>query len=157
MKMALLSTLRYGSTAAQPTGSGNYGGDLHLFFTKLNANDLKQSGTLTWAGWNIADTYNLPNGAVTLGLKVVSDGGAPLFLVMIGDISVKTSAGKSLGGALIGEGGAAFTPGTPATTLFNGSQSGTVSGVTFAFGFELMVAWDGVSADCHGSWWTTWH
>ncbi len=155
--MALLSTLQYGSAAAQPTGSGNYGGDLRLFFTKLNADDLKLTGTLTWAGWHIADTYNLPNGAVTLNLNVVSNGGPPLDLVMVGAISVKTSDGKTLGGGFIGTGGAGFAPDTPTTTLFQGSQSGTVDSATYPVGFELMVAWDGVLADCHGSWWAIWH
>lgn len=155
--MALLSTLRYGSAVAQPAGTGNYGGDLRLFFTKLNHKDLLPSGTPHWAGWNIADTYNLPNGTVTLNLNVVSNGGGPLELVMVGDISVKTSGGISPGVMLIGAGGAGFAPGTPATTLFNGSQRTTAGGVSFIVGFELMVAWDGISADCHGSWWAIWH
>jgi hypothetical protein len=155
--MALLSTLRYGSTINQSPASGNYGGDLHLFFTKLNAADLLQQPQPSWATWEIADTYALPNGSVTLDLNVVPDGGAPLFLVTIGAISIRTSDGKTLGGMEIGRGGGLFAPNAPVTTLFNGSQSGEVDSVAFTVGFELMVPWDGVSADCHGSWWAIWH
>lgn len=157
--MALLSTLRYGSALGQAAGSGNYGGELHLCFTKLNPADLvQQGGQPTWATWHIADTYDLPNGKVTLNLNVVPDGGPPLTLVMVGAIGVLPTGGSAFGGQFIGQGAGSFAPNVPVTTLFHGSQTGTsTTGVKFTVGFELNVAWDGVSADCHGVWWTVWN
>lgn len=129
--------LRSGRRRAQ----GINGGDLHLFFTKLNPNDLVTTGsTNSWATWHIADTFALPNGSVTLDLDVVPNGGPPLSLVMFGTMSAKTSGGISLGGMAMGQGGAGFNPGTPVTTLFNGSLTGTTQGVTYILGFEMLVS-----------------
>lgn len=155
--MALLSTVRYGSTLGQAEGTGNYGGDLHLFFTKLNPADVIQlGGHPTWAKWAISDVYNLPNGTVTLNLNVVNDGGPPFSLVMVGTIGVQTSDEQSFNSQEIGAGGALFAPDAPQMSLFNGSRSGSTTDGKYTLGFELNVAWDGVSADCVGSWWAIW-
>lgn len=86
--MKLLSTLRYSSNSAAgtPPGSGNHGGSLRLFFTVLNAEDIERQTPFFWkAGDGAVDTYKLPsNDVLALNLKILTGGGPPALLYILG-------------------------------------------------------------------------
>jgi hypothetical protein len=156
----LLSTLRYSSDSAvgAPAGSGNHGGCLRLFFTALNAEDIQRQNPFFWkAGSGAVDTYKLPsNDVLALNLNISTGGGPPALLYIFGAIQVTTATGVVYGPP-IGQGGPVFAPGQPAVAVLKGRTSGQSGSLLFDVGFELAVPWDGVSADCHGSWWAVWH
>lgn len=157
--MKLLSTLRYGSTQGMAPGTGNYGGDLRLFFTTLNPTDTKpgpgRPPSVMWqgAGNGAHDTYKLPNGdVIALNLNLVAS--IPNELYIFGNIQVTT--GPIGYGPPVGQGGPAFVPGQPALGILKGRDQGQVAGKHFDLGFEIAVPWDGTMADCHGQWWAVW-
>lgn len=158
--MKLLSTLRYGPFNGMAAGTGNYGGDLHLFFTTLNPADaVLQPGTppsVLWqagAGKGAQDTYNLPDGdVIAMNLNLVA--GMPNQLYIMGAIQV-TSSGVTYGPP-VGQAAGAFAPGKPVVAILKGRTQGQSGGKTFDVGFEVAVPWDGILADCHGHWWAIW-
>ena len=153
--MKLLSTIRPDSLV----GSGNAGGSLRLFFTTLNPDDFHSTPSPIWwqgGGKGAVDTYRLPsNDVIALNLNLVSD--VPGRLYVFGSIQVTTSAGAGYGPAIGQSGSALFNPEQPVIGLLRGHSSVTSGGVHFDVGFELIVPWDGTSADCHGAWWARWH
>jgi hypothetical protein len=152
--MKLISTLRYGSTTGMAPGTGNYGGDLRLFFTTLNPADSNPvPGTpplVQWRGHGAQDTYKMPNGdAITLNLNVVTSVPNELYIfgsIAVSGIQFQTPLGN----------GAAFAPGQPAVTILSGRFHNQVAGKDLDVGFEMAVPWDGIMADCHGQWWAIW-
>ncbi len=156
--MKLLSTLRYGANTGMVAGTGNYGGDLRLFFTTLNPADSTPGPgsppSVLWqaAGKGAQDTYNLPHGdKIALNLNLVT--GIPNQLYIFGTIAVTT--GTISFAPPLGQ-GASYAPGVPALTIQKGRYQGQVSGKNLDMGFEVAVPWDGVMADCHGHWWAVW-
>jgi len=154
--MKLLSTLRYGSTSGMAAGTGNYGGDLRLFFTTLNAADANPlpgpPPSVRWhgAGHGAQDTYTMPNGdAITLNLNLVTS--TPNELYVFGSITVAAIPFSTPLGN-----GAAFAPGQPAVTILSGRYHNQVGANDLDVGFEMAVPWDGIMADCHGQWWAIW-
>jgi hypothetical protein len=162
--MKLLSTLRYTSAAGTLAGTGNHGGELRLFFTKLNPEDWKPvSGPvpISWQGAKngAMDTYNLPSGDVlALNLNIVSD--IPGRLYIFGTIQITTATGTVTRqpSQPIGQASSTlFAPGQPAVAILEGRSQGQAGVVQYDVGFELAVPWDGIMADCHGTWWAVWH
>lgn len=152
--MKLLSTLRYGSTTGMAAGTGNYGGDLRLFFTTLNPADIRlgigNPPPMFWQGHGAQDTYKLPNGdVITLNLNLVTS--TPNELYIFGSITVSAVQFSSP----IGN-GAAFAPGHPVVTILTGRYHNLVGAKDLDVGFEMAVPWDGTMADCHGQWWAVW-
>lgn len=155
--MKLLSTLRQG-TFPSSAGTGNYGGDLRLFFTTLNHADFDSNpAPIMWKGGQSTaamDTYTLPSGdEIALNLSVQAD--IPGRLYLFGSIQVSISGGGF--GPPIGQATVLFLPGQPVATVLKGRAQGRSSGTVFDVGFELPAPWDGTVADCHGAWWACWH
>jgi hypothetical protein len=51
---------------------------------------------------------------------------------------------------------AGLVPGTPTYTAWNGKVSSLNNKYVGEAGFEVVVPFDGVSADCYGRWWAIW-
>jgi hypothetical protein len=156
--MKLLSTLRYtsGSNSGAP-GTGNHGGDLRLFFTTLNPEDILRQSPFFWKEGNGAsDTYKLPGGDVlALNLQVITNPTSGI-LYIFGPIQITTATGINYGPP-IGQSSGSFSPGQPAVAILKGRSLGQQGGLHFDIGFELAVPWDGISADCNGAWWAVWY
>jgi hypothetical protein len=157
--MKLISTLRYGSTQGMPAGTGNYGGDLRLFFSTLNPADTKPGpipDSVNWQGGGNGayDTYKLPNNdVIAFNLDLPSP--LPNQLYVFGTITI-TTAGITFGVMPIGQGGPSYAPGQQALGILSGRTQGPQGGKNFDVGFEIAVPWNGIMADCHGQWWAVW-
>jgi hypothetical protein len=156
--MKLLSTLRY-PVAGMPPGTGNYGGELRLFFTTLNPADwVPTPAPIVWKGGGkgATDTYKLPSGdEVALNLDICSE--LPGQLYVYGTIEITTASG-GFNIPPIGQASPTlFAPGHPSLAILEGRMQGSQRGAHFDVGFELAVPWDGTSADCHGTWWAVWY
>lgn len=156
--MKLISTLSY-ALSGNVAGKGNYGGDLRLFFSHLNPADWKATpAPISWqtAGGSVADSYNLPSGdTIGLHLNLIAD--VPGRIYIFGPIQVTTAGGGSYGPPVGQAASQLFVPGAPVIATLQGRSQGTQGAVQFDTGFELIVPWDGTSADCYGRWWAVWH
>lgn len=158
--MKLISTLRYSADKASPSTTGNYGGELRLFFSMLNKADyITTPPPVLWQGHGkgALDTYTLPSGdIIALNLDLVTQQ-IPGQIYIYGDIAVTTAAGVVFFRQPIGQSDKAIVPGKPVLSMLKGRSQWQNGSISLETGFELAVPWDGVSADCHGSWWVEWH
>jgi hypothetical protein len=152
--MKFLYTVRPGST------TGNCSGDLHLFFSSLNAEDWGPAagypGHGIWKPSGIVGTTKLASGdSIAFNLGLIAN--LPDQIYPEGTITVTTAAGKVSGPDLMGQGTLNFVPDQPNMSVWQGRYLAPYDQLSWDIGFTLPVPWDGTSADCHGQWWAIWH
>jgi hypothetical protein len=152
--MNLFSTVR---NFRRVGDTGIWEGDLRLFFSTEAEGDLSTAPVAgIWTSVTSQQTIQSPTGEVlTTTFRLLNDD-VPSVLYLFPSIEVTDGGQQIFDPHGTGAPTAGFVPGTPALTKWSGKNLHINDKFVGEAGFEMIVPFDGVSADCYGKWWAIW-